>query len=63
VPEIKSTRLRHISATSLNEAEAAVGLLPFKVEHKQTVFAGERWYIIFTVPDNAPADVASADLD
>lgn len=61
MPEIKTTRLRHISAKDLGEIEVAIEkIIPAKIEIKQTVFKSGRWYVIFTIPDNL--ELKSVDL-
>lgn len=48
---MSSTRLRHIRAKKLEDIEAFVEKLPFKIEHKQTLWDGKAWVIQFTLPD------------
>ena len=49
--EVKSTRLRFISARDQLTLTAAVERLPFKVEIKQIVKDKNNWVIFFVIPD------------
>ena len=52
MPQVRSTRLRYIKASSLDVLSSAVDGLPFKVEIKgNPVKDGRAWVIWFVIPD------------
>ena len=59
---IISTRVRYISGKDLNDVLNAINQLPFKIEHKQTVFAKNRFYFIFVLPENEGIKMNNIDL-
>lgn len=58
--ESQSTRLRSISAKTLQEVEATVEALPFKVEIKAIQPDKTGWVASFVIPD--PQEFISVDL-
>ena len=59
---IISTRVRYISGKDLNDVLNVVNQLPFKVEHKQTFFAKNRFYFVFVLPENMGIKMNNIDL-
>jgi len=59
--EVRSTRIRHVSAKTAEELEDFIGALPFKVELKTLVLKGNRFYQFFVIPDNL-LEMTSVDL-
>lgn len=59
---IKSTRVRYISGKTLDEVLNFVDRLPFKVEHKQTLFAKNRFYFVFVLPEINGIKMNNIDL-
>lgn len=60
--EIRSTRLRYISAKDPDLLSVAISSLPFKVEVKGPVFDGKRWFIWFVIPDNVPDTFSNINI-
>ena len=61
---IASTRFRHVRGSDLAELEKLVEALPFKVEHKQTIYvdADKSWVIQFVLPESEGAQLNSTDV-
>lgn len=53
---IRTTRLRFISARDPNALSEALDLLPFKVELKQIVKDKGLWFAWFVIPENEAID-------
>jgi len=51
--EIRSTRLRFVSAKDPVDLSTFISALPFKVEIKGgPTVRDDRWYLFFVIPDN-----------
>lgn len=60
---IKSTRLRYVSAKTAHEVSQIIDRLPFKVEIKGgPVFAQKRWFIFFVIPEIVGLDFDNLDM-
>lgn len=59
----KTTRLRYVSAKSLDEVMAFVSSLKFKIEIKgQPMKQGSRWFLFFVLPEDPRVELKSVDL-
>ena len=59
---IVNTRVRYVSGKSLDEVLNFIDRLPFKVEHKQTFFAKNKFYFVFVLPENEGIKMNNVDL-
>lgn len=61
--EVKSTRLKSFRSKDIDLLVEAINGLPFKVELKSLAWNGKQFFQTFVLPDNAPNDFLSLDLD
>ena len=57
--EIKNTRLRYLTASTLEQVEERVNTLPFKVEIKSIARENKKWVVFFVLPEDARLNFAS----